>query len=215
MPSIALLLFFSVFTKKTHASTCHIAARLSAVCFRYKWACLVLFVKLCVCVRECEACGGLLQPWQLVNKHRPVNSCWWCNVELLLTLLILPPHPASKLPPPTPPSFLFTSLRLPALAAADSVFNGVCCAWLPPLQGNLQQHAFSCHQRKFHITTLSSKPKHLWDSGGFRTGCKPVEWRGSGRCRVSLIYLVMKTVCKSKCAAWLGRWQIKQIWPMS
>jgi len=182
----------------------------SSKCFRCDH-CLVLSVsvEVSVCVSVCVCVCvwvrhvlRLLQPWQLVNKHRPVNSCWWCNVELLLTLLILPPHPASLTPSTNPPFYLQVSLGVDAdfqqrqhrecVCACVCVWGCGCvclCATSPckVLQRDLRQHVFSCHQRKFHIIRLSSEPKHLWESGNWRAGSRPVEWRGSGRRRVSLV----------------------------
>lgn len=179
----------------TRRSTTCLCAYFGPGCWSVSW---VFFnsSECCQCFWSCVSArhvAQLLRPWQLVNKHRPVNSCWWCNVELLLTFFLLPPHHASlnfpTAPPLLPCLFLFTS------------FTGCCCrlpaqsVWLPsslpcppPPQWNTSRgiynrHVFSCHQRRVHIITLSSQPKYFRVSGSV---CRAVEWRGTGWCWVSL-----------------------------
>lgn len=112
----------------------------------------------------------------------------WNFSSLPLSSRLTPPP---WLPPPTPPtpSFLFTSLRLPALAA-QIVCLSVCCARLPPHATLPGEFTTACVQLPseeiphHHVVLLTKTP--LRESGSFRAGYKPVEWRGSGRCRVSL-----------------------------
>lgn len=125
----------------------------------------------------------LFQPWQLANKHRPVNSCWWCNVELLLTLLILPPHPASLTPstaslPPIYKSY-WVLLQTSSTGTTDSVFKSVCLcmASTPPpatLPGEFMTACFQLPSKEIphHQVVFPTKtPLRVWELQSWLQTC--------------------------------------------